>query len=499
MRLSVGQGASPQRDPGAHDLARALHDEATRAALAAQLPEWLRARRWFGGQTRRLSEVRIEGWLALDAGEGASAALCAIAVTDVLGVTTRHPAFLVADADGTIGEALDRPATRRHLLAILLSGAEVRGHGLRLRGEPTGTPLAIGARSASRPIGVEQSNSSIVYDDTAILKIYRRLESGPNPEVELGRYLAIEAGLAALPPVYATGTVLADPATGAGLPADFDAALLILQAFVPNGGDGWSWALARAGAAYAAATTPEALANWLAEEGTTLAEVAALGRVTARMHAALAGATGDLAPLEATAADLASWASAVGQEAQETTMALARAGHDDPALVRAVEGAQVFAPPEVAFAGLQTRVHGDYHLGQTLRGPEGWMILDFEGEPARPLAWRRRHQHPLVDVAGMVRSWDYAARAASDNDPARATLAGAWGAAVRARFLRAYWAEADTAPQPFLPTEAADRGALLRLFELTKALYEVRYELNNRPAMLGIPGDAVIALLAGGQ
>ena len=492
------QGAPLQLAPGARDLARALHDEANRAALAAQLPAWLRARRWFGGQTRQLTAVRIDGWLSLDAGGDASAALCAIAATDSAGTTTRHPLFLALDANGVVSEALDNPATRQHLLRILLSGEEVCGHGLRLRGEPTGTPLTLGAGSTSRLIGAEQSNSSIVYDDTAILKVYRRLENGPNPEVELGRYLAIDAELAAIPAIYASGSLLADPASGGTLPADFDAALLILQAFVPNDGDGWSWALDRASAAYAAAPTPDTLADWLAAEGTTLTEAAALGRVTARMHAALAEATGDLAPLAATAADLASWASGVGQEARETTLALAEAGYDDPALVRAVERAQVFATPEVASAGLQTRVHGDYHLGQTIRGAAGWMLLDFEGEPARTLGWRRRHQHPLADVAGMVRSWDYAARAAIDNDPTRAALAAAWGAAVRARFLDAYWAEADAAPQPFLPTAAADREATLRLFELTKALYEVRYELNNRPAMISIPGDAVVALLAGG-
>jgi maltose alpha-D-glucosyltransferase/alpha-amylase len=498
MSESRVQDAPLQLDPGARELARALHDEATRTALAAQLPAWLRTRRWFGGQTRQLSEVRIEGWLSLAAGEDASAALCAIAATDATGTTTRHPLFLALDTDGTVSEALDRSATRQHLLRILLSGEEVRGHGLRLRGEPTGTPPAIGAASASRLIGAEQSNSSIVYDDTAILKVYRRLESGPNPEVELGRYLSGEAGLAAIPPVYASGSLLADPASGGELPADFAAALLILQAFVPNDGDGWSWALDRASAAYAAAPLPETVADWLTTEGTTLAEAAALGQVTARMHAALAQATGDLAPLEATAADLAAWASGVGQEAQETTLAIAQAGYDDPALVRAVEGAQVFAGPEVTSIGLQTRVHGDYHLGQTIRGAAGWMLLDFEGEPARPLNWRRRHQHPLVDVAGMVRSWDYAARAAIDNDPARAALANAWGAAVRARFLDAYWAEADAAPHPFLPPDTTDREAILRLFELTKALYEVRYELNNRPAMISIPGDAVMALLTGG-
>ncbi|HET7042137.1 MAG TPA: hypothetical protein VFI13_08950, partial [Gemmatimonadales bacterium] len=196
--------------------------------------------------------------------------------------------------------------------------------------------------------------------------------------------------------------------------------------------------------------------------------------------------------------------------------ALARAGHGDEALRLAVEAAQVFAPPEgMTEPGLQTRVHGDYHLGQVIRmrnaewgmrnkgggepGGGGWMLLDFEGEPARPLAARRRHQHPLVDVAGMVRSWNYAARAASTGGPGAAALADAWEAVVRGRFLDAYWGEADAAPIPFLPPARADREALLRLFELTKALYEVRYELDNRPAMVNIPGDAVKRIMGNAE
>lgn len=499
MALSNVGAPVLQLDPTAHDLAQALPHAATHAALAAQLPEWLRAQRWFGGQTRQLTEVQIEGWLPLDAGAGERAVLCAIAATDHLGHTTRHPLFLTANAAGVVSEALERPALRQRLLDLLLSGGELRGPGLILRGEPTSTPLAIGADTPSRLIGAEQSNSSLVYGEQAILKIYRRLETGPNPEVELGRYLSVEAGLDAIPPVYASGRLLADPTVAGTLPADFDAALLILQAFVPNDGDGWSWALAQASAAYTAAETPTALTAWLQAEGTTLDAASNLGRVTARMHAALAQATGDLAPVPVEPGDLATWASGVGQEAQETTAALARAEHADPNLLRAVESAQVFPPPEVADGGLQTRVHGDYHLGQVIRGANGWMLLDFEGEPARPLVWRRRHQHPLADVAGMVRSWDYAARAALGNRATGGALADTWGTAMRAAFLAAYWAEAEAAPVSFLPGNAADRAAILRLFELTKALYEVRYELNNRPTMTTIPGDAVMRLLVDSQ
>ncbi|HEY8597233.1 MAG TPA: hypothetical protein VIL85_02315 [Thermomicrobiales bacterium] len=485
-------------DPSLHvapqdrDLATSLARPEVRDALTAQLPVWLRPKRWFGGQIRQLTAVQIEGWLSLG-DDTAPAVLCVIRVTDSDAITSRHPLFLAAAEGGTVGEALELPIVRQRLLELLLNGGELRGTGLRLIGEPTGAAAGLAPNAPSRIIGAQQSNSSLVYGEQAIMKVYRRLESGANPEIELGRFLSVEAGLAAIPRVYASGRLVGD---GTTLPEDFDAALLILQAFVPNEGDGWEWSLAQGGAALAAATDADELTRWLAAHPALADAATELGRTTARMHAALATATGaNLAPHPTTAADVAAWASAVGQEAQETTAALARSGLDDATLARAVDAAQVYPPPAVAAPGLLTRVHGDYHLGQIIRGAAGFMILDFEGEPARPLAYRRRHQHPLADVAGMTRSWSYAAHAATEGQPGKEPLAAALEAALRERFLAAYWAEADAAQTPFLPPDTAGRLALLRLFELAKALYEVRYELNNRPAMVNIPGDAVKRLM----
>lgn len=491
--MSGGMASSPTLHvaPTDRDLAAALAREEVRAELAGQLPAWLRPKRWFGGQTRDLTDVQFIGWVALDDDPTAPAVLGVIRVADTTGVVSQHPLFLYADENGEVKEALERPATRQRLLALLLGGGEVRGVGLRLVGDPTGAVEGLQPDTPSRIVGAEQSNSSIIYGDRAIMKVYRRLESGANPEIELGRFLSVEAGLDAIPRVYASGRLLGD---GTMPPDDFDAALLILQAFVPNEGDGWEWALAQGGAALAA-TDDAALNRWLGDHPALLDAAAELGRTTARMHAALAGATGDeLAPRQATAADVATWASAVGQEAQATTAALARSGCDDPKLQRAIEAAQLYPPPAVEEPGLLTRVHGDYHLGQTIRGDHGFIILDFEGEPARPISYRRRHQHPLADVAGMTRSWGYAAHAAAEGLPPTAPVA-ALEQALRNRFLDAYWAEADTSPTPFLPSGADDRADLLRLFELAKALYEVRYELDNRPAMVAIPGDAVKRLM----
>jgi maltose alpha-D-glucosyltransferase/alpha-amylase len=321
------------------------------------------------------------------------------------------------------------------------------------------------------------------------MKVYRRLVAGPNPEVELGRYLT-GAGFPAVPRLLATAQLVG--------PEGFVADLLVLQDFVPNDGDGWAWAVAAAKAALAASDSPEALTAWLDQEQTTLERAAALGTTTAELHATLATAiASDLHPQLVTTEDRATWAATLRREAEETLVALDRAGHDDPALRAAVAAAGEIPLADLTDGGLRTRVHGDYHLGQVLRGADGWIILDFEGEPARSLDERRQRQSPLVDVAGMVRSWDYAAQTAaaeSDGDELTNALAARWGATVRERFLDAYWAAAERATVPFLPPSQADRATLLRAFEAQKALYEVRYELNNRPAWLHIPAGAVVRL-----
>jgi len=469
--------------PAQADLSAALGDPAVRDALAAQLPAWLRARRWFGGQARQLTAVTFVGWLPLP-----GAVLAMIAATDADGVTTRHPLLLTSDPDGAVVDGLERPALRAFLLKQLLAGETLRGHNLRVVAVPLVANEEIDP-ATSRVVGVEQSNTSVIYGDRAIMKIYRRLVAGTNPEVELGRYLT-GAGFPAVPRLLATAQLIG--------PDGFAADLLVLQDFVPNDGDGWAWAVAAAKKALSSTDSPDVLASWLDQEGTTLTRAASLGETTARLHAILAAATGsDMRPLPVTGEDRAAWAASLRREAEETVVALDRSGNADPGLRAAVLVAGAIPLPEVTKAGLRTRVHGDYHLGQVLRSADGWIILDFEGEPARSLDERRQRQSPLVDVAGMTRSWDYAAQsAASDLGGGDVVIAVAarWGASVRQRFLTAYWAAAERAPVPFLPPDEADRATLLRAFEAQKALYEVRYELNNRPAWLHIPAGAVIRL-----
>lgn len=469
------------------DLPRALQDAGARAGLERQLPGYLQAQRWFGGKARRQLQVQIEHWLLFG-----GACCCVVVASDDTGASSRHPLFLHAQATTEsrvpLVDALESADFRALLLQLLVQGAAT-GHGdLTLAGTPLVSSFAPTAELTSRLVGVEQSNTSVIFGRQAILKVYRRLEAGISPEVELGRFLTVEAGFAGAPRLLATGRLT----SAAGFGAD----LLVLQEFVPNDGDGWAWAVRRAGAALDAARDPAALDRWLRDEGETLPAAAELGRTTAQLHAALASATGDdLRPVPVTPDDIAAWAAQLRAEAKLTARALHQASVNDAALAQAIAAVSQFSPATIADGGLKTRVHGDYHLGQVLRSERGFIILDFEGEPARSLADRRRRQHPLVDVAGMVRSWSYAAGAAlraGTDTPVRRSLAARWEAATREQFLAAYWAEADVAPQPFLPRDEASRAALLQLFELVKALYEVRYELNNRPTWLGIPASAIV-------
>jgi trehalose synthase-fused probable maltokinase len=471
----------------ADDLPGALQNNTVRADLERQLPGYLQAQRWFGGKARRQLWVQIERWLPLG-----GACCCVVVANDNTGASSRHPLFLrvqpLAEMRVPLVDALESADFRTFLLQILVQGGSTSHGDLTLACAPlTMSPFAPAEEPTSRLVGVEQSNTSVIYGHQTILKIYRRLETGVSPEVELGRFLTIKAGFAGAPRLLATGRL-----TGAN---DFGADLLVLQEFVPNDGDGWAWAVRRASAALDAARDPAALDRWLRDEGETLAAAAELGRTTAQLHAALASATSaDLRPAPVTPDDIAAWAAQLRAEAELTAQALHQTSVADAALTQAIAAISQFSPAAIADGGLKTRVHGDYHLGQVLRSTRGFVILDFEGEPARSLADRRRRQHPLVDVAGMVRSWSYAAGAAlraSTATPGRRSVAARWEAATRERFLAAYWAEANAAPLPFLPRDEASRVALLQLFELVKALYEVRYEVNNRPTWLDIPASAI--------
>jgi maltose alpha-D-glucosyltransferase/alpha-amylase len=385
---------------------------------------------------------------------------------------------------------------------------------------------------ASRVASAEQSNTSIIYGNRLILKLFRRLQPGENPDVEIGRFLTEVARFPYIPPFLGEISVTQ--------PGGRKTTAAMLQGLVANQGDGWQWFLEQLANYFPAVATlpapPSAPSPSFGEEceptgqireqaGSSLQVAALLGRRTAEMHLALAFPTSDPAfAVELfTAEDLEQDAQQIQAQILSSLEALKLkiATLDDPltddaALVlsrRAQLLDRAHAMKGMKAAGQRIRIHGDYHLGQTLRTqgleaedgvtPGDFILLDFEGEPARPIVQRRQKQSPLKDVAGMLRSFSYAAFSGLDqylkgnpDAAAHAEQLSAWSVCwqntVSAEFLRAYRQAMAVKPELLPSPPQAQR--LLDAYLLEKALYELLYELDNRPAWLHIPLAGILAL-----
>ncbi len=398
-------------------------------------------------------------------------------------------------------------------------------------------PNPLPARTSS----AEQSNTSILYDQKLILKLFRRLQPGENPDVEIGRFLTEVAHFPRIAPFL--GEIRGRNNNGE------QTTLAMLQGLVENEGDGWEFTLDELARYYESVSTlalpPDTGAppSFLTElpssgepssaipaearehAGLSLDAAALLGRRTAELHLALATPTDNPAftPEPFTPDALAADVTRIRAQITGALDALKRAFNtlpdelttDSAALILS-RRAQLFArahaiaeiPP--AEAGMRIRIHGDYHLGQLLRSRNDYVILDFEGEPARPLAQRRAKQSPLKDVAGMVRSFSYAAYSALDrfaqrNPSAARSLepwAQLWQNAASTAFLdawRATMAAAEPTPArnpsaAHLTPQPLQAQRLLNAYLLEKALYELLYELNNRPAWVRIPLAGILSL-----
>ncbi|HET6262692.1 MAG TPA: putative maltokinase, partial [Chloroflexia bacterium] len=370
-----------------------------------------------------------------------------------------------------------------------------------------------------RIMRAEQSNTSVMYGHTFILKLFRRLEEGTSPDLEIGRFLT-ETGYSHTPPL--AGAVEYYPHSGEPL------TLAILQGFVPNHGDAWQYTLDALGDYFTRAMEMSLdgqaisprnrhLLDIIAEDipshirqaiGPYLDAVGLLGRRTAEMHVALASDPDD--PAFAPEPFTDEYQSSIYEAMRGLTgqaMSLLRnrldslpdatAREASSTLEREGEVLAHFQPlVEHRLSAMRTRCHGDYHLGQVLYTGSDFAIIDFEGEPVRSLAERRRRHSPLKDVAGMLRSFHYAAYAAlfseleKDADAQRLEpLASAWSLWVSAAFLREYLAVARQGS--FLPASEEDLRVLLDAHILEKAVYELIYELNNRPDWVRIPLQAL--------
>jgi predicted trehalose synthase len=429
---------------------------------------YVTSRRWYGAKSRTVAHSQVLDSVVLRTAEPQFS----LALVEMRYETGAHDIYQLVHATraGRFEvDALEDPAAARELVHAMRSGLTLQGDEGVIEFLPVEGFAALGRELMdARSVGAEQSNTSIVFDDELILKVFRRLEPGINPELEMLRFLTEHgfANVAALGGWYAY--------SGGPL----GATLGILQQFVLDGIDGWGLALDELG------SSPERFG----------ARLHRLGEVTGAMHTVLASDANDpaFAPETPSVEALALLTATVDEEIERVFVSLPDG--DERLAPIAGRGEEVREQlrllTHAGSAGKAIRTHGDYHLGQTLWSEGDWVILDFEGEPARSLVERRRKRSPLRDVAGMLRSFAYVASAVELLRGHRAP--DGWEEAARSQFLAGYLAAVDPV---LLPSGQVAIERLLAVYELEKAVYELQYELDNRPDWVGIPVAGIQRLI----
>jgi trehalose synthase-fused probable maltokinase len=415
--------------------------------------------RWYGAKSREVAHASVLDTVALRAADPQYT----LALAELRYDTGAHDTYqLLLPDEESFGVA-------RELVSAMRSGLTLQGAEGIVEFRPVAGFAGLGRElTDARDVGAEQSNTSVVFDDEIILKVFRRLEPGINPELEMLRFLTEHdfPNIAALGGWYSySGGPLA-------------ATLGILQEYVRGGLDGWDLALNEI------ADDPERF----------LSRLGRLGEVTGEMHSVLASDQNDPAfcPESPSVEALGLLTATVDEEIERVFLSLPEEEESvSPIAGRGEEVRdQLRQLTHAGAAGQFIRTHGDYHLGQTMWAGDDWVILDFEGEPARSLAERRRKRSALRDVAGMLRSFAYAASAVSllrDIEPP-----DGWEEQARARFLEGYF---ETVEPSLLPAGHSAIERLLAVFELEKAVYELQYELNNRPDWVAIPVRGIQRLI----
>jgi maltose alpha-D-glucosyltransferase / alpha-amylase len=514
-------------------------------ALQAFLPQ----QRWFGSKTETIHAVHIKDWGKVPDSSaaviiteieyaGGSADTYCLPISLTLGeaaasIQDKYPtavlcSVFIGDEKGIIYDSTYDDEACQAFLSMIRRKTEMALASGQMHGE-SGNAL----RGYRKPRGglkirrskVEQSNSSVLFGNRFIMKLFRKLEPGPNPDCEIGRFLTEQTGFNGIPP-YAGSIEYAKP----GAPAT---TLAMLQGFVENQGDGWHWTLEelrryfeRCGARERLSISGDSLscldlcANELPaaaveQVGIYYDSAVVLGKKTAEMHRALASCASNplFSPEPFIAQDgarlakeFSDHAASVFDTLKDSLARLPDELLENASLVLSLRRKLRSRLEDLSLTEMdcvKMRVHGDYHLGQVLRVANDYVILDFEGEPARGIEERRAKQSALKDVAGMLRSFSYAAHASLLTYAARgpdeiarlAPCARSWETIVSTAFLKSYCDAAAGAP--FLPKQEAAFRSLLEAFLFDKALYELRYELDNRPAWVGIPLRSILLLERG--
>ncbi|HEV2559264.1 MAG TPA: maltose alpha-D-glucosyltransferase [Microvirga sp.] len=496
------------------------------------IPRLVATRRWFAGKGRTVKETKLVDFAAMRSRAGRDDILWPV-VSVTVGDGDRQlysmPLALEEGKEeehllpyavarirrgprvGLLYGAASSPNFAVSLLDALRRGDVVPTSGgghLRFNGSAALGDYADVEPDNVRRLSAEQSNTSVSVGSDMILKLYRRLQPGIHPEVEVGRFLTETAGFEHTPALLGSVEHVAEDGTAT--------ALAVLQRFVRNQGDAWSWSIDALGRHLDTAALVTEVNEATLEDGLAsyLQTVRTLGRRTAEMHLALAAATDDpaFAAEALTEDDVRAAADDARRQGDQAFAALERL------MPRASEGSRpaleallarreacralidrLATPPQGA---VKTRVHGDYHLGQVLVVQDDVMIVDFEGEPSRSADERRAKSSPLRDVAGMLRSFAYAAdtaargveqRVTDEAKPRVALLAEDSRRFVEAAFLQAY--DEVTDGTALWVSDKTTRANLLRLHLIAKALYEINYEAGNRPDWIETPVRGVLAIL----
>jgi maltokinase len=455
------------------------------------LAEWMPQQRWFAGKGTPVRGLRVVRATSLPLGGAAGdrvRLLHAVVAVDqggprphlyqlLLGVRGELPdhlaPFVIAHRPpGVVYDAIGDTEVTGRLLALIAEGAQVDG--IEFAAEPD---AEIDLSLRGRPVGADQSNTSLVYSPKHILKLFRHLELGTSPDLELHRALHKRGcPYIAAPQGAISGELDGQPVTFG-----------ILQAYLGNAVEGWALATA-------SVRDLMAEADLHADEvgGDFASEAQRLGAAVAAVHADLAATLGSALSRPGEIQDTVDGMHRRLDRVRAVVPALAE--HEE-SLRTAFEAARASTPVRVQ------RIHGDLHLGQTLRSVNGWVLIDFEGEPAAPLAERTGLRSPLRDVAGMLRSFDYAAHqllvgADPGQDDRQLTYrAREWSDRNRHAFVEGYVTAAhDLDPHLSDPREHAP---LLRALELDKAVYEVAYERDHRPDWLPIPLASISKIASG--
>jgi maltose alpha-D-glucosyltransferase / alpha-amylase len=547
---SLAEAGEPELEvSGPTDWMSVLEGNGRRELEESILAGYVARQRWFGAKSRAITGTRIEDWVVFNQGISAlvwvqvqygegecdtylvTLGLLFGKAADAL--REESPNSVVArlasiDGEGVLHEAIFNDTASEALLGLITGEGQITSREGAILGVPSSALSHLRGeaeeRVAPRRGSAEQSNTSILFGDKLIMKLFRRQQPGPNPDTEIGRYITESTHFTHIAPFGGSIEYTRkgqEPST-----------LAMLQGLVSNEGDGWQWTLEELDRYYeesaaenfaqgAMADGPASLLQLSAANetafarehvGTYLDAAALLGRRTAELHLALASPTHDPAfmpepvnsmDIERLREELIAHAGSAFDALKENIARLPDAVLEKAGLVLSRKSLVLDRLGQLSakeIHALRTRIHGDYHLGQVLRSKGDFVILDFEGEPARSLAERRTKQSPLKDVAGMLRSFSYAAFSALMKYTSRRPedyrrlerWAHLWEQSVSSAFLHAYCEFARGVA--VVPTEPELFQQLLEAYVIDKAFYELVYELNNRPNWVLIPLTGILSL-----